>query len=510
MSKYSRRNLLKMIAALPAAYAFSKVFPKGTFHKVGTESGKPNVILLLFDTMSAYDLSMYGYPRKTSPNLERFAKQANVYHAHYSTANFTVPGTSSILTGLHPWTHRAINLSGLVARDLISHNIFESFGKTYHRLAFSQNVMATNLLNQFRDGIDEELPSSSFSELSLLPSEFFGRDPNTAYQALDHFLFDFIDAPGSLMFGLTQRTYFEGIKKFNHDFPRGIPQPREYPIVYKLEDVFNGLMRTIDRLPTPYLAYIHIFSPHAPYRARRDFIGIFDDGWMPSQKPDHVFTEGETYETIEKNRIWYDEYITNVDYEFGRFLDHLEQTGTLNNTHLVVTSDHGELLERGVKGHVTPLLYEPLVRVPLLISSPGQTQGNAFHSLTSSVDLLPTLLSFAKQKTPEWSEGNLLPGFGGHEDPERAVYMLEAKSSSAFGQLSKATFSMRKGKYKLIMYRGYEIYRRDVFELYDLENDPEELNDLFDKQTDLANTLKAELNKKFDEINHAPPEKQLW
>jgi len=504
MSKFSRRDLLKMTAALPVAYTLSRFFPKNISQKVNGEGGKPNVILLIFDTMSAYHLSLYGYHRKTTPNLERFAKRANVYHAHYSTANFTVPGTSSILTGLHPWTHRAINLSGLVTRNITDHNIFEAFGETYHRMAFSQNVMATNLLNQFRAAIDEQLPSSSFSELSLLPSEFFDRDPNTAYQALDHFLFDFVDSPGSLMFGLAQRTYFEGLKKFNRDFPRGIPQPREYPIVYKLEDLFNGLMRTVDRLSAPYFSYLHVFSPHSPYRARRDFIGIFDDGWTHVQKPDHIFTEGETYETIEKNRVWYDEYIANVDYEFGRFLDHLEQTGTLDNTHLVVTSDHGELLERGVKGHVTPLLYEPLVRVPLLISSPGQTKGRAIHSPTSSVDLLPTLLSLAGQEVPDWAEGNLLPGFGGNEDLERPICMMEAKSSSAFGKFSKVTFSLRKGKYKIIMYRGYEVYGKDVFELYDLENDPEEMDDLIDKQPVLAGDLSAELIKKFNEITQTP------
>lgn len=131
-------------------------------------------------------------------------------------------------------------------------------------------------------------------------------------------------------------------------------------------------MDTLDRLPKPFFSYIHLFSPHAPYRARRDFIGIFNESVTHIRKPDHVFTEGESYETIEQNRIWYEEYIANVDFEFGRLLDHLEKTGALENSYLLVTSDHGELLERGVKGHVTPLLYEPLVRIPLLISTPGR------------------------------------------------------------------------------------------------------------------------------------------
>jgi len=180
MSNYNRRDFLKLLAAVPAAYTLSRLLPESVFRYSAGNPGAPNVIVLVFDTLSACHLSAYGYQRKTTPNLERFARRANVYHAHYSAANFTTPGVASILTGLYPWTHRALHLSGLVARELADRNIFESLGQDYHRFAFSQNVMATNLLDQFRAGIDELLPSSSFSELSLLPSELFKKDTNTA------------------------------------------------------------------------------------------------------------------------------------------------------------------------------------------------------------------------------------------------------------------------------------------------------------------------------------------
>ena len=68
----------------------------------------PNVLILLFDALSAKHISTYGYPRETMPNLTRFAQQATVYHAHYSGGNFTTPGTASLLTGTYPWSHRAL------------------------------------------------------------------------------------------------------------------------------------------------------------------------------------------------------------------------------------------------------------------------------------------------------------------------------------------------------------------------------------------------------------------
>ena len=78
-------------------------------------------------------------------------------------------------------------------------------------------------------------------------------------------------------------------------------------------------------------------------------------------------------------RQTYDEFIANLDYEFGRLLDYLEEIGLLGSSYLILTSDHGELFERGHRGHNTPLLFEPLLRVPLVISSPGQEERKDIH-----------------------------------------------------------------------------------------------------------------------------------
>ncbi len=502
MKKLNRRDFLKLFAAVPASLALSKIIPAGLLHEMSGRAGSSSVIFLVFDAMSARHLSLYGYYRKTTPNFERFAQRANVYHAHYSTANFTIPGTASMLNGMYPWTHRGLHLAGLVNREFEHRNIFGLLGGDYHRFAFSQNVWATNLLHQFEVDIDELLPSSAYSDDAFLVSEAFKNDAVNAHQVFDHVLFDYVDAPGSLMLGLAQRLYFERKRKaVDRNYPRGVPQPRNHPISFRLHKVFDGLMNTISRLPAPFFSYIHLFSPHSPYRAHKDFVDIFEGTPPHTKKEEHIFTEGETYETIEKNRIWYDEYIVNVDFEFGRLLDYLERTGLLETSYLVVTSDHGELLERGIKGHVTPVLYEPLIRIPLLISSPGQRQGKDIHSPTSSVDLLPTLLAAVGSPIPAWVEGERLPGLGGEENFEREIYTLEAKSSSAFGKLSQATFAMRKGQYKVIMYRGYETIGTDLFEVYDLESDPEEMNDLVFSQPELVAQLKNELLARFDDIN---------
>ena len=72
----------------------------------------PNIIVILFDAMSARNLSLYGYPRETTPFLDKFAARSTVYHRHYSGGNFTTPGTASMLTGMFQWKHRAFNVAG--------------------------------------------------------------------------------------------------------------------------------------------------------------------------------------------------------------------------------------------------------------------------------------------------------------------------------------------------------------------------------------------------------------
>jgi arylsulfatase A-like enzyme len=256
------------------------------------------------------------------------------------------------------------------------------------------------------------------------------------------------------------------------------------------------LISHISSLAAPYFAYYHLWPPHEPYRPRKEFVGIFKDHWTPVEKPVHRLGENNrTFERLLILRERYDEYVANVDAEFGRLLDALETGGVLDRSYIVVTSDHGQMFERGVEGHVTPLLYDPVIHIPLMISSPGQKERKDIYLPTNSVDVLPTLLHLAGRNIPDWCEGKLLPGFGGAEDVERSSFSVEAKLNPAFAPIKKGTIAMRKGKYKLIYYTGYE--KTDSFELYDLENDLEELTDLYPSEPSIASAMREELLAKF-------------
>jgi len=124
---------------------------------------RPNIIVLLFDALSARHLSLYDYRRKTSPNLERFAQRAIVYNNHYAPGHLTTPSTASFFTGAYPWTHRALYLKSQVRHKIAPFNIFNFLSPDYYQAAFTQNMNADILLYQLGQAMDVHRRVDSFS-----------------------------------------------------------------------------------------------------------------------------------------------------------------------------------------------------------------------------------------------------------------------------------------------------------------------------------------------------------
>ena len=390
----------------------------------------------------------------------------------------------------------------MIARNRAENNLFSASGDSFHRVSYSQNIGAARLLNQFGQSIDEWINPEAFSINNQVVGSKLSRDREMAYRAFDDFLAQSGgDFPASLVFGtISNLSIRRKLALYNNmDYPTGPPWANGN-ILFELKDVFDGLIAQL-KTPTlkPRLAYYHLWAPHSPYRPIAKFADTFIDNWKPVVKPQHRFGPQISNSNLRTRRSHYDEYVANVDDEFGRMLEVMENDGLLENNYIVVTSDHGEMFERGVDGHTTPLLYDPVVHSPLIISSPGQTSRVDIKTPTNSIDVLPTLLHLAGQKIPDWCEGQVLPGLGRADNPERATFIVEAKSNPAFSPLTEATIAMRKGQYKLIYYTGYET--EDSFELYDHENDLEELNDLYPQQPAIAKSLRAELLDKLSEAN---------
>ena len=188
-----------------------------------------------------------------------------------------------------------------------------------------------------------------------------------------------------------------------------------------------------------------------------------------------------------------------MDREFGRFYDSLEASGLLDNTWVVLTSDHGEMFERGISAHSTEALYEPVIRIPLMIFEPGREQGMDVHAPTSAADVLPTLAHVTGKPIPAWTEGVVMPPFA-EADRGRHVFVVRAAKNDPYEPLTRASTAMIRERYKLLYFFGYpEKGIDELVRLYDLQTDPEEMTDLSTAHADIAEDMLRELRRRIQE-----------
>jgi arylsulfatase A-like enzyme len=191
----------------------------------------------------------------------------------------------------------------------------------------------------------------------------------------------------------------------------------------------------------------------------------------------------------------------------------MEEEGILENTWVLVTSDHGEVFERGIIGHGSINMYQPVVKIPLIIFEPGQKTRRDIFSLTSAVDVLPTLLHVSNLPIPVEMEGEILPPYRDTEtDPNREIFATQAKLiRDSYGPLVSGTMMMIKDRMKAIRYFGYrnaydyeiEMESDPLFEVFDITDDPEEMNDLSNLNTTEVQDIINNLEQKYQEVGGA-------
>ncbi len=503
---FNRRDFLRLAGLLP----FSVLAPR--FERMfeaprQLSDQNKNVLVIVFDAFSAYHVSMYGYQRETTPNLARLAERAIVYHNHYAGGSFTTPGTASLLTGTLPWTHRAFEPKAQVAGRFASRNFFGAF-QDYYQIAYTHNGWANILLEQFQSQMDELVPWESlflrpyfgfildlFRKDIDIASVSWTRNVNIKQYGYSYSLFL------SQLYEVLRNQQYADLRK---QFPRGIPSTGFADNDLLLENATDWIGKRLADIPQPFFGYFHFLPPHGPYNTPLEFIDRFGhDGLRPIDKPQDIFTESESYDQLLKKRTEYDEFILYVDKEFGRLFNYLETSGLLENSWVVFTSDHGEMFERGISAHSTHALYQPLIRVPLLIFEPGRKTGMNIHTSTSAVDILPTLSYVTGHGIPDWTEGVLLPPYAPAEpDPNRSIYVMKADGNDGNVPITRASTVIIKGRYKLLYYFGYlERGIDELVKLYDIESDPDELIDLYQSQKEIATELLGELKSKLAEVN---------
>jgi arylsulfatase A-like enzyme len=308
-----------------------------------SRSDKPDIFLIIIDTLRADHLGCYGYDRNTSPVLDSLAAAGTVFTRYQALAPWTLPACASIWTGLSVRSHMA----GM--RDLVSYG-----------------------LNPELDNIATILKSRGYVALGFVNTVLLGRNVGFA-NGFDHY-----SCPIS-GHGRAGETVDEVIQWFHDN--RGNPNPK--------------------------LTVIHLFDVHAPYDPPAGFDMRFSpEGsrgvteWQ-TDSLNNLLNPDDLDHLIDM----YDGEIAWVDSQLGRLFAELRRTGIADNAVIIVTADHGEeFFDHGSWSH-SHTLYQELLHVPLIVSGPGVPAGIEDSVPCGQFDILPVIAGFAGAAVPERVEG---------------------------------------------------------------------------------------------------------
>lgn len=330
-------------------------------------AGTPNVLIIILDTVRALSLGLYGYERPTSPNLERIARRGTVFDYAVAAAPWTLPSHASMFTGVP-------------AHEL-------SAGWT-ERLDDS----ATTLAEYFRD--------RGYRTGGVVGNWFY----TNSEWGIDRGFVHYSDFTNSFGHALASTSLSNKVLKWmerrweNHFWFHRLGGRRIAPDISR--DLIRWLERDRDR---PFFAFVNYYDAHDPYVAPDAFVERILAAPRRRVPPVRALKEGRIEQALPQQRTdalaqldRYDAAIAYLDDEIGKLFGRLERRGLLDNTIVVITSDHGE--EFGENGHYWhgESLFNAAVHVPLLIVyPPGVPAGGRVERAVSLTDLAATVSDLA-------------------------------------------------------------------------------------------------------------------
>ena len=389
-------------------------------------AARPNLLLIAIDSLRRDHMSLYGYHRLTTPHLARFAEQGTMFRRPFSPSVPTTPAYASMLTGRDCFGTGVVGLrhKGDVAAPMLP-EILERAGYSTCCVGFPGNPASRG----FR---------------TYLEYEGWG------------------DAPGGAM-----------------------------PKAHALNEVAVPYLRTAAAGGDPFFLFLRHMDPHSPYLPPAPFDRLFYEGdeldpanrsldrlyafapfadyfrsWFPGKVTDARFVDS-----------LYDGAVAYMDAAIGRLFTVLDELGLTENTVVVVTADHGETLNEHECWYDHHGLYDSNLVVPLIIRAPGKLPAGArVDPWVQTRDMTPTMLDLLGVDAGlEFDGRSLLPPARGEPFvPETELYLTEATWMRKHG--------WRTPEWKLIRALEPDFHRKPEVELYNLVRDPDETENLADRE----------------------------
>ena len=203
--------------------------------------------------------------------------------------------------------------------------------------------------------------------------------------------------------------------------------------------------------------------------------------------------------SIDILRARYDEFIRYTDKQFEEFVDQLEKRHILKDSVIILSADHGESFEHNYLLHNGPHMYEQVTHIPFILKEPGQTQGKIVGDLVEQIDISATILDLAHIPVPLWMEGrSLVPLLHGKKLPPNTSFAMNFWRNPRRELITRGTIAAWEGDYKLTHY-----LEKNKSLLFNLKDDPDELNNLFDKEPNRGLPLLDLIKTNLKKVNEA-------
>lgn len=438
---------------------------------------KNNIVIISLDAVRADHLSLYGYSRDTMPFLQEFSKESVLCENAYSSSNWTLPSHVSMVTG-SPMSQHGIGSDKTRLRKISDPRLvtlaeyLRSIG--YQTSAFTNSVYLSS----------ETLFDRGFMNFHWM-GELIGRShPFYTSRVLGKY------------WG----------RKLNKIYTDRIYEKRDQG-AYKTYRNYQTWLRHVRKDGVPFFSFIHLFESHAPYWVPEPFRNNFGDVrksdylWIRENVNPWFHITGERTLSSEKLEILkdlYDGTLLYLDDIVNRIIDELKSLSILDQTIVIITSDHGECFgEHNSLGHAGETLYEPVIKIPLIIRLPENMKHTRISEPVSHLDLFPTILGNLGH-SPDYLDRQLqgvdLLNNDDLENLQERTVLSESLTVPLKGiqeiapnydidKLKKYLRALRWKEYKFVWSTNGE------HQLFNLNDDADELMNLFDPSEKLSQSF---------------------
>ena len=471
-------------------------------------SAAKNVLFIMADQLRADYLSCYGQRRLATPNIDRIASMGVRYTRAYTSSPVCGPARMSLYTGRNAFSHGAtwnfipLDIGTWTLGDYLRpHGVRVALAGKTHMRADAQGMARMGLDPKSSLGVlasecgfepferdDGEHPNQNFNP-DLAYNRWLRSKGYESANPWNDFANSGMAKDGTVLSGWALRNAGHAA--------RVAEEHSETP--YMTDRAIDFMRETGD---TPWVLHLSYIKPHWPYIAPRPYAGMFGrEDVMPAvrharERAGHpvyaafqnmqigqTFSRDETRETVIPT---YMGLVKQIDDHLGRVLAYLESSGRMKDTLIIFTSDHGDYLGDHWMGE-KELFHEPSARVPLIVHDPdpraNATRGTTDDRLAEGIDILPTILDYMGVPVPTHRvEGrSLLPGIRsepGSQSWREAAFseidyaLYKARQTLGVAPEKARAYMLRTDRWKYVWYKGFRQ------QLFDLQNDPQELEDL--------------------------------